>query len=163
VPALAQATADIDSLSLAEQALRSRTGTRADRDEKKKIVVADMQSIHAYVQQLASASPAQAAAIADDASMKLRTTTAHTKPLLAVKQTVSGSVKVIAKATAGARSNEWQYSVDGGKTWIDVPPTTTAHTTIQNLTPGTNVSYRQRVLTKAGLQDWSQPVSALVT
>jgi hypothetical protein len=69
---------------------------------------------------------------------------------------------VIAKATKGAKANEWQYSLDGGKTWIDLPPTTKASTAIQNLTPGTSVSIRQRVLTKAGLSDWGQPFSTLV-
>jgi hypothetical protein len=95
--------------------------------------------------------------------MMLRKVTAAHKQPLSVKQTVSGSVKVVAKATKGARGNEWQYSLDGGKTWIDVPPTTQANTTIHSLIPGAVVSYRQRVLTKAGLGDWSQPISALVT
>jgi len=75
---------------------------------------------------------------------------------------VSGSVHAIAKATKGARANEWQYSLDGGKTWFDLLPTTGADTTIHGLTPGTTVSIRQRVLTKAGLTDWGQPVSTLV-
>jgi hypothetical protein len=162
-PTLAQCLADITALTNAETALKSHTGPRADRDNQRKLVVADMQSLHAYVQQLASASPAQASAIATDADMTLRKVTAHTKAPLAVKQTVSGSVKVVAKATKGAKGNEWQYSVDGGKTWIDVPPTTKATVTINSLTPGVTVSYRQRVLTKTGLGDWSQPISALVT
>jgi len=72
-------------------------------------------------------------------------------------------VHVVAKATKGAKLNDWQYSVDGGKTWVSIPSTTKAKTTISGLTPGVEVTYRQRVQTKAGAQDWSQPISALVT
>ena len=65
---------------------------------------------------------------------------------------------------------EWQYSVDGsaaggtahGKTWIDLPPTTGAQTSIHNLTPGCAVSFRHCVLTKAGVSDWGDPVTTLV-
>jgi hypothetical protein len=95
--------------------------------------------------------------------MYLRKTASINKPALAVKPgTVTGAVKVVAKATAGAKINEWQYSTDGGKTWIDVPPTSMATTTIQNLTPATTVMFRQRVFTKSGLSDWGQLVSALI-
>ncbi len=163
VPTLVQAQSDIDALTGAETAFRSHTGTRADRDNKVKTLVADMKGLQGYVQQIVTANPGNAAAIADDASMTLRKVGSRSKPPLAVKQTVSGTVKLVAKATKGAKSNNWQYSTDGGKTWIDVPPTTKASTTIPNLTPGTTVEYRQRVLTKAGLSDWSQTVSALVT
>jgi len=44
-----------------------------------------------------------------------------------------------------------------------VHTTTKASTSIQNLTPGVSLTYRQRVLLKTGLSDWSQPISALVT
>ena len=84
--------------------------------------------------------------------------------MLAVKPgTVSGTVNIVAKATKGAKQNQWQYSLDGGKTWIDLPPTTKARTAVASLTPGTTVTVRQRVFTKAGVGDWGQPVSQFVT
>ena len=162
-PPLVQVTADIAALTAAETALRSHTGTSASRDDKKKQLVADMQALHGYVQQLVSADPAQASAIADGASMALRKSTTHKKNALSTKQTVSGSVKLVAKATKGARSNLWQDSTDGGKTWLDLPPTTQANTTVHSLTAGTTVTFRQRALLKTGLQDWSQPISVLVS
>jgi len=109
-----------------------------------------------------TATPANAAVLAQDAGMSVRKYTHPAKPPLAAKQKLSGTVQLVAKATKGAKSNEWQYSTDGGKTWVDLPPTTKASTTV-NLMPGTTVSYRQRVLTKSGQSDWSQPISALVT
>ena len=96
--------------------------------------------------------------------MNLRTVPTREKPPLAAKQgKVSGSVVLAAKAIKGAKTNNWQYSTDAGKTWVDVPQTTKATTTIANLQPGTNVEFRQRVVTKTGVADWGQPITHLVT
>jgi hypothetical protein len=162
-PPLATVLADIAALTAAQTAFKSRAGSLADRDDKQQVVVADVGQLHSYVQLLVNAAPSQAAIIATDAAMSLRKKPVRSKAPLSVKQTVSGSVQVVAKATAGAGANEWQYSIDGGKTWIDVPSTTKAKTTIPNLTPGATVTYRQRVVTKDGVGNWSQPISALVT
>jgi hypothetical protein len=50
-------------------------------------------------------------------------------------------------------SHDWQYSSDGGKTWISAPSSLQAKTTLSGLTPLTTVMVRQ---------DWDQPVSAVV-
>jgi hypothetical protein len=163
VPSFAQVLADLTALTDAQTAYKSHLGTKTARDDKANIVVADMNQYHGYVQQLANASPAQAENIVDAAAMKLRKGSSRHKPDLSVKQTVSGAVHLVAKATKGAKANLWQYSTDGGKNWIDVPPTSKATTAILGLTPGTTVSFRQRVLTKTGLADWSQDVSHLVS
>jgi hypothetical protein len=162
-PALTTVSAAIADLTSKEAAFKAHTGTRADRDDAKTTLVGLMQQLRDYVQVIASANPAQAATIAADAGMHLAKTGAHTKSDLAVKPKVSGTVQVVAKAIKGARAHEWQYSVDGGKTWIDVPATTAATCTITGLTPGVTVSYRHRPITKTGLGDWSQAVTAVVT
>ena len=96
--------------------------------------------------------------------MTLRKVTSRNKPDLATKPgAVTGSVNLTAKATARANANEWQYSLDGGKTSMNLPTTTRSTTTVQNLTPGTTVAFRQRALTTLGLADWGQPVTTLVT
>jgi hypothetical protein len=162
-PALALVTTAINGLTTAETAFKAHLGTRADRDSAMRALVGLVQQLHAYVQGLATANPTQAEVIAQDAAMTLRKTAVRQKSDLAVKQTVSTVVRVIAKAVKGSRAHEWQYSLDGGKTWIDVPPTTKASTTITGLQPGTTVSYRQRALTAAGPGNWSQAVAAVVT
>jgi hypothetical protein len=48
-------------------------------------------------------------------------------------------------------------STDGGRTWVDLPLTTKASTTIAGLTPGSTVTLRHRVLTKTGMGDWDAP------
>ena len=106
---------------------------------------------------------ANAANIAQAAGMSLRKPPAQSKPPLAAKAGVtSGIVQLAAKATKGAKANNWQMSTDGGKTWVDLPETTKAKTQVANLTPGTTVQFRQRALTKAGVGDWSLPVPHVV-
>ncbi len=163
-PALITLAADISDLVTKEAAVQTRTvGAVADRDAARKVVADDLRSERAYVEALVNEDPANGATIAQDAGMTLRKAPTRNKPDLAIqKGAVSGSVHAFAKATKGARANEWQYSLDGGTTWIDLLPTTGADTMIHGLTPGTTVSIRQRVLTRAGLTDWGQPVSTLV-
>jgi len=162
--ALALVSAHVAALSVAESATKTRTvGTIQTRDDARKQVVADAGLLHAYVQQLANASPDQAESIAADAAMTVRKSGTHRKSDLTVKQTVAATVKAVAANVKGARSHEWQVSTDGGKTWTSVPPTAQAHTTIGNLTPGTLVTIRQRAITKSGPGDWSAPVSAAVS
>jgi hypothetical protein len=162
-PALAVVTGHLTTLSTAEAALKARTGTRADRDTQLQLVVDDLHQLHTYVQQLATASPSQAANIAADASMSLRKTSPRHKSDLAASQEVSGTVKVASKAVAGGKSYEWQYSTDGGKTWLAVSPTTQAKVAIPNLQPGVTTAFRSRAVTKSGPTDWSDPVTIVVT
>ncbi len=153
----------VADLVLAEAALKNRTGVRATRDGKKKQLVDDMHTLHAYVQQLASANPAQAEEIAAAAAMTLKKKTAPQKHPLAVKQAVSGSAKVVAKATKGAHANEWQMSTDAGKTWVALQPTLAARTTVQGLQVGALVQFRHRPILKTGPANWTDAISYVVT
>ncbi len=162
-PALTTVSAASTTLANAQAAFKAHTGTRAARDDAKTALVQLMQQLRDYVQSVASADLAQASTIAEDAAMRLRKTTPHQKSDLAVKGVASGSVKVTAKALKGAKANDFEYSTDGGKTWIAVPTSTKASTTITGLVPGTAVSYRHRPITKTGPGDWSQTVTTFVT
>jgi hypothetical protein len=118
-PALSVAQAHLDALQAAETATKTHaSGTVQARDAAKALVIADANQLHGYVQQLANATPTQADIIATAAAMSLRKAPVRSKSDLAVKQTVSGTVVVAAKATTGSRSYEWQVSTDGGKTWL---------------------------------------------
>ena len=161
-PTLAQTLTDIQALDDAQTAYKNHVGTKTVRDDKLKVVAADMHQHHAYVQKLVDASPEQAETIAGAAAMTLRKAPVRHKTDLAVKHVGSGSVKLTAQGQKGAHAHNWQLSTDGGKTWTDSPDTTRATTTITGLTPGVNVMYRHRVLTKSGPGEWSQPVSAIV-
>ena len=71
-------------------------------------------------------------------------------------------MKITAVVASRRASYEWQYSTDGGKTWLDAPSTLRAKTTIVGLPPGTTVQFRSMSVTKAGESDWSQTIALLV-
>jgi hypothetical protein len=164
-PALTVLQTHLDELVTKEAAAKTRAvGAVSERDAAEKVVVDDLETERAYVEKTANADPDHADAIAQGAGMALRKTGSHDRPTLAVKHgAVSGAVEVAAKVPPGAKANDWQYSTDGGKTWIDVPSTTKAKTTVPSLQPGLTVHFRHRVLTKAGRSDWSDPVSLVVS
>jgi hypothetical protein len=95
--------------------------------------------------------------------MDLRKTTSATKNDLNAKPgKLSGTLAVSARLGNVRASHDWQYSTDGGKTWISLPSSLQAKTTITGLTPLTAVMVRHRAVTKTGPQDWSAAVTAVV-
>jgi hypothetical protein len=162
--ALATAQTHLAALVSAEAALRSRTaGGRQVRDDALKLVKEDAQQLHAYVQQLCNASPAEAAVIAANAAMTLHKAGAHAKADVTVTHKLSGTLHVSARSVKGAKAHDWQLSTDGGKTWSSLQSTTKANTVVTGLQPATAVQIRHRVLTKAGPTDWSSVATAVVS
>jgi hypothetical protein len=164
-PPLPQLSTDIDAFDAAETATHSRTvGAAATRDAKLVIVKADLAEVCVYVQGLVNADPANAATIAQSAGLSLRKVGVHSKAELSAKPdtTTSGSVDLVAKLGGVKAAHEWQYSIDGGKTWASVQTTLQAKTTITGLSPATTVLFRHRAITKTGPDAWSQPVSMIV-
>jgi hypothetical protein len=160
----ATAEAHVAALVSAEAAAKTRTiGTVQLRDDALKLVVEDAHQLHTYVQQLANASPTQAANIAADAAMSLRKVTARATHDLTVKQAVPGAIHVAAGNVKGARSHEWEYSLDGGKSWLVAQATTKASTIISGITPGTLVQVRHRSIVKGGSSVWSNPATIAVS
>ena len=164
-PTLVVFQTDINTLATKEALVTAKAPDAViDRDAALKVVKVDLSNERAYVESVVNADPANAASIAADAGMSLRKAPVRNKPPLAVKAgATSGLVHVVAKATQGAKANDWQMSTDGGKTWVDLPSTTKARTEVANLAPGTTVQFRQRVLTKGGEGDWSMPVQHVVS
>jgi hypothetical protein len=161
-PSVAQFGADISALDTAEVAVKTRTvGTVQVRNNKLEIVVTDLRQLRAYVQLIANATPEQAEVIAASAGMTVRKPIVRSKSDLAVKTTVSGSVKLVAKATAGSHAHEWQYSLDG-KTWTNAAATLQAKTTLVGLQTNVLTYFRHRAVSKTGSGNWSQPISILV-
>jgi hypothetical protein len=157
-------TANVATLSAAEATMKTRAvGTKAARDTALKVVVADARQLHAYVQQVCNANPTEAANIAAEAGMRLRKTPVQSKRDLALKQDTTGAVQVAARSVKGARSHEWEYSVDGGKSWTTAPPTTKSRTTLTGFQTGTVLLVRHRCITKVGAGGWTPPVTLAVS
>ena len=164
-PTLAQVTAAIDDLATAQTAAIGRArGAVTTRNEKRAALVTQLKQLKAYVQSVADAAPAEnAASIIESAGVGVRKTpTRHARTFTATAGPVSGTA-TLRTASSGRASYEWQYSTDGGKTWISVPGTLQTKTTITGLTPGANVQFRYRALTRTGEGDWSQPVALVIS
>ena len=165
VPALAAILAAITDLHAAETTAVTRAkGAASVRNDKRAVLVALLQQLRGYVQSVADATPENGASIIESAGFPVRKVTLRGKRAFAVKPgPVTGSV-IVTAVSAGPRSSyEWQYSTDGGKTWINAPATTQGQTTIGGLPAGTTVLFRYLTVTpKGGQGDWSQSTSHLV-
>jgi hypothetical protein len=150
--------------SAAATAAQTRaTGTVAARNAARVVFIGALHALKARVQQVSDANPEQAEAIITSARLAVKKTAARQKQSFVAKYgATSGTIHVIAKAAGPRASYEWQYSLDGGKTWIAVPNTLQANTTITGLPVATTVEFRYRPTTKTGPGDWSQPTSILV-
>jgi hypothetical protein len=163
-PPLAAITAAIDDLQGAETAALARTkGAVAARDQKRVVLVAALQQLRAHVQSIADADPTKAASVIESAGVAVRKTpTRAARAFTAKPGPVSGVAKVAAIAASRRASYEWQYSADGGKTWVTAPATLQARTTIAGLASGSTVQFRYRAVTRTGEGDWSPPASLMV-
>jgi hypothetical protein len=164
-PPLVKLTASLNALVTAEAATKTRAaGTVPARDAARLQVISDVHALKAYVQQVADANPDQAAAIITSAGFTTRKATVRVKPPFAAKPgLVSGSVKLVARSAGLRASYEWQMSTDEGKTWLVIPPSLQAHTTVVGLAVTTTVLFRYRAITKAGPGDWSLTTSIVVS
>jgi hypothetical protein len=105
--------------------------------------------------------PAEAEAVITGSGFSVRKDFTRNKPALAAKYGLaSGDVKLDAKAVAPGASYYWQWSTDM-KSWVSLPETRKASTTVTGLTPATTYYFRFRALTRKGMSDWSQFVSLL--
>ncbi len=163
-PQLAMVTQAIDELQTAETAALARTkGAATTRDDKRAALVLLLHDLRSYIQVTANASPDNGAAIIESAGVAVRKAPTRRARAFAVKPgAVSGSAKVLATSAGRRASYEWQYSTDGGKTWVMAPSTLQAKTTIAGFAPGATVLFKSRAVTKTGEGDWSQPASLVV-
>ncbi|HEX3344999.1 MAG TPA: fibronectin type III domain-containing protein [Polyangiaceae bacterium] len=163
-PALAVITEATSELQAAETAALARTkGAVATRNEKRTALGGLLEQLRAYIQAQADASMENGASIIQGAGIAVRKSPVRPPRVFDAKQgTVTGAAQLVAAAASRRASYEWQYSVDGGKTWITAPVTLQAKTTVTGLAAGTTVQFKYRPVTKDGEGDWSQPVSLLV-
>jgi hypothetical protein len=164
----------IQSCSAAQAAVPSRTvGAVATRNVARAALYQGIESGCAIVQTIADSMPARAVAIIENVGLKVVLFGPHPKPLLALELgPVSGSILCDANVGllmgAGAlkpyqtRFVNWQYTLDGSKTYVSAPPTTKGKTTIENLPVLGTVGVRVSLTTGEGPQPWSQVVTIIV-
>jgi hypothetical protein len=163
-PTLAAVTAATDDLRSAEAAALSRLkGAVAARNDKRKALLAVLQQLRSYIQSVTDADEGNGPAIIESAGLAVRKLPTHKARVFAAKPgRTSGVATIVAASSAHRAAYEWQYSADGGKTWVAAPPTLQAKTTVAGLVPGSTVQFRYRAVIKTGAADWSAPVSLTV-
>jgi len=163
-PALAAIAAALTALQQAEVAAQARTkGAVVVRNDNQGALVTLLQQLRAYVQATADADVENSAAIIQSSGFPLRKAPVHKPRVAGVKPgAMSGSVEVLAPTAARRAAYEWQYSLDGGKTWVEASPSLQAKQTVVGLPVGTSVQFRYRAVVKTGPLDWSPPLALLV-
>jgi hypothetical protein len=164
VPALAALAAAITALQSAESAVLARTKGMAEvRNDKRAELVTLLQQLRGYIQSVADADYETAATVIRSAGIAVKKAPPPRVRTFAANQgAVSGSASLVAASAGRHASYEWQYSTDGGKTWIAAPATIHAKTSVSGFTPGATVLFRYRPVTIAGEGDWSQTVLLIV-
>jgi len=164
VPALSALSAAVSDLQAAETlALTKATGAVAARNDKRAVVVSLLRQLGAYVQAIADATPENGATIIQSAGLPVRKVPTRAARVFTAKPgPVSGTAKLTATVAARRASYEWEYSLDGGKTWVSAPSSLQAKTTVTGLPVGTSVLFRFKSVTKTGEGDWSQGLALLV-
>jgi hypothetical protein len=163
-PTLATVSAAIADLEAAETAAKTRIqGAVAVRNEKRAALVTLLGQLKSYIQKTADANPETATSVIQSAGIKTRKPLVRAQRVFAATPgTVSGQAKLVAQTASRRAAYEWEYSTDGGKTWVAAPATLQAKATVFGLTPGANVQFRYRAVLKTGEGDWSQPTSLIV-
>ena len=163
-PTLAAVTATIDDLRAADAGAISRLkGAVAARNDKRKALVAVLQQLRSYIQSVTDADEGNGPAIIESAGLAVRKRATRKARVFAAKPGRTSGVATVIAASSGHRASyEWEYSIDGGKTWLAMPPTLQAKATVTGLVPGSMVQFKYRAVTKTGASDWSAPVSLTI-
>jgi hypothetical protein len=168
-PTLAVFQTLIQNVTSAQQLVKTRAiGAAAKRNTQRDLLFAAMGTECAYVRALGDAAPGNAVALIQNAGLLVVEIAPHNKPLLALKLgTPSGVVLatanvglLIAGAPSGKRTGlrclNWQSTIDGGKTMVNLPSTPKGKTTLSNLTPLTMIGVRVCITLGEQTGEWSQ-------
>ena len=131
-PTIAALSGAVADLHAAQTTSLSRAkGAATVRNDKRTVLVSLVQQLRGYVQAVADATPENGAAIIESAGLAVRKIPSRGKRTFVAKQGPLSGSAIVTAVSAGPRSSyEWQYSTDGGKTWVLAPATTQGKTTI---------------------------------
>jgi hypothetical protein len=164
-PTLAEVEAATDVLFDAETKTQTRVvESVSERNAKRKALVALLQRLASYVQAIAIANPAHAAEIVESAGMYLKKAGGPRGRIFHAKQIRAGAIRVFAPYAGDGAAYEFQYSLDGGRTWLGTPQQimNRADVTIEGLPPRAMVHLRYRATVKNVTGDWSQTIAIMV-
>ena len=166
-PSLAVVQAAIDDLFEAEtKTLTKVTGSATARNDKRTVLVSRLQQLRSHVEAIATANPEHAGSIVESAGMYQKKSGGRAPNVFTAKDgSVSGEVELSAPRVGNRPAYEFQYSLDGGGTWVSLPVSpirTKASATVKGLKPGSTVHFQYRVTVKDVAGDWSDPIAMIV-
>jgi hypothetical protein len=164
VPPLARVEQAIDALAEAEAETLTRAAwTVSEREQKRWALKSLLEQLCGYVQTVADADREHAGSIIEGAGMSVKKKGGPPPRHFQAKPgDNSGEVILITRKAGNRAAYEWQQSTDGGETWVSLPVTVQATTSVAGLTPASIAHFRYRTMTKDGTSDWSEPVSIRV-
>jgi hypothetical protein len=156
----------IANVQTAQTAVRTRVvGAAATRDVHLLALIGGMETERLFIQGLADANSSHSVQLIQNAGLVVAESPGYTKLLLVLRNGPhQGSVVCDANVgllVAGAnhpraaRFFGWQYTVDGGTTFVTAPTTATGKTLLTGLTPLTVVGVRVNITLLGVTSDWT--------
>jgi hypothetical protein len=155
----------IQALDAAQtKALTKVKGSAQARDVQYSNVLGLLHLQLPYVQSVADANPVNSEAIIISSGFDVKHLGIAGKDAITVKPKKGESGTMIAKVKkiAGTVANLWEYSLDGGKTWIELDATSKGTTEITGLKPGSSIIVQHRPVLRKGKGTWLQSQPAIV-
>jgi hypothetical protein len=162
---MAKFDAAVDALAQAEVVRSTRVaGSVPVRNKKRQDLKLLLEQLATYVQVLANENLENAYAIIESAGMFVKSSRGRPPVSFHAEATGRrGEVRVVVPSAGDRAAYEFQFSLDGGKTWQAFPQPVTNHATVllPGLSPGATVHFRYRVTVKGATGDWRGPVSIM--
>jgi hypothetical protein len=155
----------IQALDAAEtKALTKVKGAVQARNVQYKVVLDYLHLLMAYAQTIADANSASSEALIISSGFDVKHLGVLTKDALTVKplKGVSGTMVAKARKIADTVANLWEYSLDGGRTWITLDATSKGTTEITGLTPGSTIIVNHRPVLRKTKGTWLQSTPTVV-
>jgi hypothetical protein len=151
MPPLPTVTTAINELETAETTAQTRAkGAVTARNDKRAVLVTLLQQLRGLRPDDRRCQPRNERHAHRERRISVRKTPARAaRVFTATAGAVTGSAKLVVPRAGNRVFYEWEYSTDGGKTWVTAPATQ-AKTTITGLAPATTVLFQYRTVTKTG-------------
>jgi hypothetical protein len=155
----------IQALDLAiTKALTRVKGAVQARDAQYKVVLDYLHILLAYVQSVGDLNAVNSEALIISSGFEVKHLGVAGKDAITVKPKKGESGTMIAKVKkiAGTIANLWEYSLDGGKTWVAMDATSKGTTEITGLKPGSSILVNHRPVLRKSKGTWIQSQPAIV-
>jgi hypothetical protein len=140
-------------------------GTTADTvfmHEQERILVSAFNFLKAHVEMVAN-NTTNPATIITSAGMQVAINGGNNAVSeLTLNATGNGKLQVSVPRQTGEKAFVYEYSVDGGITWLELISSSLTKVTLSNQTPGSSISVRYYAISKTGKSAYSQIKSAIV-